>query len=86
MDPGYWWGPMFGISWIFPILCFIFMVTLVFVVFRRAGTCCTPMRHGPAGPRIDARETPRQILDRRLASGEITNQEYQETRRRIESQ
>ena len=86
MDTGYWWGPMFGIPWIFPILCLIFMVTMVFLIFRRAGGCCMPMRHGPAEPRVDARETPRQILDRRLASGEITKQEYEETRRRIDSQ
>lgn len=86
MDPGYWWAPMFGISWIFPILCFVFMATMIYFVFHRAGGCCMPMHHGAAKPRIDARETPRQILDRRLASGEITNQDYEETRRRIESQ
>jgi uncharacterized membrane protein len=86
MESGYWWGSMFGIPWIFPILCFIFMVTMIYFVLRRAGVCCMPMRHGPAEPRIDARETPRQILDRRLASGEVTNQDYEETRRRLESQ
>ena len=86
MDPGYWWGPMFGIPWIFPFLCFTFMVAMIFMIFRRAGGCCMPMRHGPAEPRNDARETPRQILDRRLAGGEITGQEYEEMRRRIDSQ
>jgi uncharacterized membrane protein len=87
MDTGYyWWGPMFGTSWIFPLLCFIFMAAMIFMFFRRAGCGCMPMRHGPAAPRTEARETPRQILDRRLAGGEITEQEYEETRRRIESQ
>jgi len=86
MDTSYWWGPMFGIPWVFPILCFIFMAAMIFMFFRRAGCGCMPMRHGPAGPRTDARETPRQILDRRLAGGEIGKQEYEETRRRIESQ
>ena len=86
MDPGYWWGPMFGIPWIFPFLCFIFMVAMIFMIFRRAGGGCMPMCHGAAEPRNDARETPRQILDRRLASGEVTKQEYEETRRRIDSQ
>ena len=86
MDTGYWWGPMFGIPWIFPFLCFIFMLAMIFLMFRRGGACCMPMRHGPAKSRIDAGETPRQILDRRLAGGEITKQEYEEMRRRIESQ
>jgi uncharacterized membrane protein len=86
MDPGYWSGPIFGIPWIFPILCFLFMVAMIFMIFRRAGGCCMSMRQGPAEPRNDARETPRQILDRRLASGEVTQQEYEEMRRHIESQ
>jgi uncharacterized membrane protein len=86
MEPGYWWGSLSGIPWIFPFLCFILMVAIIFIMFRRAGGCSMPMRHGPAEARIDARETPRQILDRRLASGEITGQEYEEMRRRIESQ
>lgn len=62
------------------------MVAMIFMIFRRAGGGCMPMRHRPAEPRIDVRETPRQILDRRLAGGEITKQEYEEMRRRIESQ
>ena len=86
MDPGYWWGSMFGIPWIFPFLCFIFMMAMIFMIFRRAGGCCMAARHAPAEPRNDARETPRQILDRRLASDEVTKQEYEEMRRRIESQ
>jgi uncharacterized membrane protein len=85
MEPSYWWGPMFGVSWIFPFLCFIFMAAMMFLIFRRAGGCCMPMRHGSAELRNDARETPRQTLDRRLAGGEITNQDYEEMRRRIES-
>jgi uncharacterized membrane protein len=86
MDTGYWWGPMFGIPWIFPLLCFIFMAAMIFMFFRRAGCGCMPMGRGPAAPRTEPRETPRQILDRRLAGGEITRAEYEETRRRIEAQ
>ena len=86
MDTGYWWGPMFGIPWIFPVLCFLFMVAMIFMMIRRAGGCCMPMHHGPAKSRIDTSETPRQILDRRLAGGEVSKQEYEEMRRRIESQ
>jgi putative membrane protein len=86
MEPGYWWGPMFGFGWIFPLLCFVFMIAMMFMVLRRAGRACMPMMHGPSAPRGDARETPRQILDTRLASGEIDRQEYENIRRSIESQ
>ena len=55
MDPVCWWPPTFGIPWIFPILCLLFMVAMIFMMFRRAG-------------------------------GEISRQEYEEMRRRIESQ
>ena len=85
MDTAYWWGPMFSTSWIFPILCIIFMAAMIFMCLRRAGGCCMPMRHRPAQPRMDARETPRQILDRRLAAGELSAQEYEEMRRRVDS-
>ena len=86
MDTTYWWGPMTGIPWIFPMLCFIFMAAMIFMFFRRAGGgCCIPTHHRQAGSGSDARETPRQILDRRLATGEIGTQEYEETKRRIES-
>ena len=83
MDFAYWWGPAFGTSWLFPLLCMIFMVAMMFMLFRRAGGCCMPGRQGRADAPKDARETPRQILDRRYAAGEITQQQYESMKRDI---
>lgn len=85
MDPGYWWGWWghgWGMSWIFPLLCMVFMVAMMVLMFRRGG--CMPMRRGPTDPARDGRETPRQILDRRLTSGEITREQHAQLRRDIE--
>lgn len=81
MDPS--WGPTFSMIWIFPLLCLIFMVAMMFIMFRRGGGCM-PMgrRHQP--PPNGDRETPRQILDRRLASGQITRDQYGSMRRDLE--
>lgn len=83
MDPT--WGFYFPMFWIFPLLCVIFMVAMMFIMFRRGGIGCMPFGGG-AGPRTgDRHETPRQILDRRYANGEITKEQYQQMRRDIES-
>jgi uncharacterized membrane protein len=81
MDPS--WGPTLTGLWIFPVLCLIFMEVMMFMTFRRGG--CMPM-----GRRLDtspngARETPRQILDRRLASGEIAHEQYASMRRELDA-
>lgn len=68
--------------WIFPLLCLIFMAAMMFMVFREGG--CMPMgRHGTSSD--SNRETPRQILDRHLASGEIPSDQYASMRRDIEA-
>jgi uncharacterized membrane protein len=41
MDFGNWWGYGCGMFCIFPILCMIFMVAIMVLVFRRCG--CMPM-------------------------------------------
>ena len=83
MGPGYWWGYGNGWFWIFPLLCMIFMVAMVVMMFRRGG--CMPMRRGSSDAPGHTRETPRQILDRRLASGELTREQYDAMRRTIEA-
>jgi putative membrane protein len=62
---GGWMPAMHGSGWMFVIwvLLVVAAVGLVAALLRR-----------DAGPR----ETPRQILQRRLASGEITPQEYEQ--------
>lgn len=77
------WGSAVGMFWIFPLLCLIFMVAMMFMMVRRGGGCMPMGRHGSSH---DPRETPRQILDRRLAGGEITPDQYASMRRDIEAQ
>ena len=75
----YYWGPhFFGWMWIFPftfvILCLVFLFVFLF-----------------RGPRWffghwdhhGSRETAREILDRRYASGEITKEQYEEIKRSL---
>lgn len=89
MDPGTWWGWWtwgergYGMHWIFPLLCMIVMVAMMVLMFRRGG--CMTMRRGPADPARAGRETPRQILDRRLASGEITREQHAQLKRDIDT-
>jgi putative membrane protein len=65
--------------WIFPLLCLIFMVAMMFMMFRRGGAGCLPFGRGARTG--NGGETPAQILDRRYASGQITKEQYQAMRR-----
>jgi putative membrane protein len=76
MEPYHWWWPMWGFMWIFPLLFFI--ILLVFL-FRGPGWLWRSR-----GGWDDKRESPREILDRRYASGEITKEQYEEMRRTLE--
>lgn len=76
MEPYHWWWPMWGFMWIFPLLFFI--ILLVFL-FRGPGWLWRAR-----GGWDDKRESPREILDRRYASGEITKEQYEEMRRTLE--
>ena len=73
MDP-YWWGPhTFGWMWIFPFLFFVICLAFMATFMLRG--------HGWAGRhwgRAEGRESGRDILDRRYASGEITKEQYEE--------
>lgn len=73
MDPYSWWHG-FPWMWIFPFTFLI--VAIVFLAFMFRGT--SPFGWG------SPRETPRQILDRRYASGEITKEQYEEMKRSLE--
>lgn len=67
---------MWGFMWIFPLLFFI--VLLVFL-FRGPGWFWRDRGGGD-----NKRESPREILDRRYANGEITKEQYEEMRRTLE--
>ncbi len=78
MDPYTWWMHGFPWMWIFPLTGLIIAVIFLAMFLRGAGPFCR-------GDRDEARrETPRQILDRRYASGEITQEQYEEMKRNIE--
>ena len=74
MEPWHWWWPGMGFMWIFPLL---FLIVMIVFLFR-----------GPwfwrGNDRSERRETPREILDRRYAAGEITKEQYEETKRTLE--
>ena len=78
------WGFYFPMFWIFPLFCLLFMVVMMFMMFRRGRFGCMPFGDG-AGHRMDDRhETPRRILDRRYANGEITKEQYEQMKRDLE--
>lgn len=63
-DNGYFMGGMHGLWWVF------WMVLLGFLLFYGWGS--------PSEKRRPPRETPHEVLKRRLANGEISPAEYQE--------
>ena len=75
MYPYSWWWHGFGFMWIFPLLFLI-----VVVAFLVRGPSWSP-RNSDRGER---REPPREILDRRYASGEITKEQYEEMKRTLQ--
>ncbi len=95
MDCSQWWGPQFSFFWIIPLIFMILMLAFLVFVFRRAGDWRGEGWHGHGwgpfgsqgpGPASQWRgETPRQILDRRYASGEITKEQYNQMKQDIET-
>lgn len=80
MNPFTWCGPGMGWMWIFPFLFFFMMLAMMVLSWRRgfrAPWCGMMGDHG--------HETPRQILDRRYAGGEIGKDQYEEMKRALES-
>lgn len=64
--------PFFPWMWIFPFLFFVLMIIFMSLFFRGG-------RHGCGRHDYDdaRRESPRQILDRRYAAGEIDKEKYE---------
>jgi putative membrane protein len=69
------WMPYFGGFWIFPLLCLLFMVVMMFACGGKL------FRFGHGSRRSDSRETARQIADRRYVNGEISKEQYDAMRR-----
>jgi putative membrane protein len=79
------WGSYFPMFWIFPLLCVIFVVAMMFMMFRRGGMGCMPFGGGAAHRKGNRHDTARQILDRRYANGEISKEQYEQMRHDMES-
>lgn len=69
------WTPHFGMFWIFPLLCLLFMA------FMMIGCGGMLSRFGHGGRHAGGRETGRQILERRYTSGEVSKEQYDTMRR-----
>jgi len=69
------WFPYMNGFWIFPLFCMLFMAIMMFA--------CGGMwlRFGHRTRSGDRRETAREILERRYASGEIAKDQYEAVRR-----
>jgi hypothetical protein len=52
MNFGYWCENVSSTFWIFPLLCMVFMVAMMIMVFRSG--CCMPIRRGRAGSKSDS--------------------------------
>jgi len=76
-------GNAMDLFWLFPLLCLIFMIGMMFMMFRIGG--CMSMHHDSRTGGGDGRETPRQILDRRFASGEIARDQYETLKRALQA-
>lgn len=74
MDAYYWGMHGFGFMWIFPAL---FLAVLILLLVRGVGGFTRNDN------RKERRETAREILDRRYASGEITKEQYDQMKRDI---
>ena len=75
MTPEYWMGNGFGFMWIFPLiflLLFFFFMKNIFSQNNHSSN--SESKH----------ESPREILDKRLARGEISKEEYEEIKKTME--
>ena len=71
MTPEYCMGHGFGFMWIFPL---IFLLLFVFFMRWMFGQNSSNSKS----------ETPREILDKRFARGEISKEEYEEMKQTLE--
>lgn len=74
------WDFMMGMFWgVFVVL------VLLAVVYAFLGTRDSEQGGGPSGVPPADRESPREIIDRRFAEGELSREEYQQKRDELES-
>lgn len=71
-----WFYPLNGF-WIFPLLCLLFMALMML------GCRGMLFGFGHGGASRHGRESARDILERRYASGEISKEQYEAVRREL---
>jgi len=78
MEPYHWgWGWQgMGFGWVFPFILLIVLIVVVVLLVRGSG-------YGRSQDGGGHRETAREILDRRYASGELTREQYEEMKRTL---
>lgn len=76
MEPYQWYWHGMSFMWMFPFFFFLAIVVCVMFVFRGPWS----MWRGGDDRRG---QSPREILDRRLASGEITKDQYEDLKRTL---
>jgi uncharacterized membrane protein len=77
----YWGGHMGAGDWLGSILITLLVVALIVWVVRMvASASSTGQRQTPSEPAQPPEPSARELLDRRLANGEITTEQYQQMR------
>ena len=77
MEPYQWWWHGMGFMSMYALFFLIVLVLCVALLVRG------PWWSGRGRDGSGNRETPREILDRRFASGELTKEQYEEMKRTL---
>lgn len=75
MEPTQWMGQGFGFMWLIPLF---FFVVVIFFMRGMFGRGC-----GSRGGNTPPTESAREILEKRLAKGEITREEFEEIKKTL---
>jgi putative membrane protein len=79
------WGHMqgwgWGSWWVMGLFCLLVTAAVVVLIIWAIGAAGRGRSKG--GPPVPKSETPLDILKRRYANGELTDEEYEEKRRRL---
>ena len=75
----------FPLMWIFPLIGLSVMLLVVYLIFRRGGfqPSCGGWNGQDRGPTEQKLDSPMEILKRRYAKGEITDDEFERVKRGI---